>query len=960
MLLVKGRRVRQSSLRYCAFYSAISYAALSCSIASAQAVPPAAAPADAPAAANTPAPTDTGEIVVTGTASRISGFQAPTPVTVLGHQQFETQAPANIGDVITQLPSFRSTSGPQIGGITSRGAGQYFADLRGLGASRTLVLVDNRRYVPSGLTSSVDLNQIPTLLVDRAEVVTGGASAAWGSDAVAGVLNIVLRKSLNGIIGEAQGGISEQGDAANYRVSLAAGTDFAGGRGHVIIGGDYDKEYGAGTQYSRSWGRKEYNTITNTAYATNGQPNYIISPNVRDAALFDGGVVTSGPLKGTAFGANGQPFQFNYGTVYGSSMIGGTGFGISRLSDAPLSSPVWRGNVMAHADYEIAPAISIYGELSYAHSTVTGNSTPPRDTAIAIKIDNPYLPAATVAAMNAAHVTSVTIGRTSLDFGDPAIENDTDTYRGVIGFKGDLGSSWTWDAYAQYGRNTYHSYIFDDRITSVWNASIDAVRDPATGQIVCRSSLTSPGNGCRPVNIIGQDTLSPSDVAYLSGTQKYLLHTSETVGSASIQGKPFETWAGPVAVTAGAEYRRETGHATSDAISQQLQADGTRGGFLLGNPQPFDGAYDVYEFFGEGVVPLARDTAWARSLDLNGAIRGTHYSTSGSVVTWKVGLVYQATSWLRLRGTRSRDIRAPTLTDLFSPLVLSGFTPVLNNLTGLSPTTARYTAGNPDLLPEKAVTWTGGIVLTPLHRLQISADYYNVDIKDAIASIDAASVASNCYAGVAAYCQYIYRDTSGNITRVLQPTLNLFSAKTSGIDFDVNYGFDVADVVHGMGGSVNLRVVGTRVFELVNTDLAGRHDRLGQMSNFGGNSGVPKWTVLGNIDYAIGRLSTDVQIRYVGAGVFDTDFVTGTGAANTITDNHVPSRTYVSLNVAYDVLKRPDGHRVQMFAFVSNLFNVDPPLVPANGGGYANATSTNPAFYDTIGRAYRVGFRFTM
>lgn len=894
-----------------------------------------------------------GDIVVVGTGSRISGFTAPTPVTVLGEEELHAQAPSNIGDALTKLPSFRAGSGPQIGGVTSRGGGQYFADLRGLGASRTLVLLDGRRYVPSGLTSSVDLNQIPTLLIERAEIVTGGASAAWGSDAVAGVLNLILKKNISGVIGEAQAGISERGDAENWRVALATGGEFAGGRGRFMIGGEFDKTYGAGNQYTRAWGRDEYNTIVNTAFATNGLPNYIITPNVRDATLFSGGVVISGPLRGTAFGPGGAPFQFQYGQIFGSSMIGGSGYEESRLRDAPLASPVWRGNLLGHVDYEVADGVNAFLELSYARSQLTGNSTPPRDNSIVISNTNPYLPAATLTAMNNARVTSITIGRVSLDFGDPPIENNTETWRGAFGLNGELGGDWKWNAYAQYGRNRYNSFIFNNRINSRWTQAIDVIRHPTTGQIICRSTLANPANGCRPVNVLGQNTITAEDKAYLSGTQEYLLFTTETVASATVEGKPFATWAGPVSIAFGAEYRREKGHATSDAISQEVQSNGTIGGFLLGNPQPFDGTYDLYEFFAEGVVPLASETGWAKSLELNGAVRRTSYSTSGAVVTWKLGAIYEPVDSVRIRATRSRDIRAPGLSDLFSPLFLAGFTPVLNDRTGLSPTTPRYNVGNPVLRPERADTWTAGVVVRPIDGLQISADYYNVSIEDAISSIDAASVASRCYAGVTEYCQYIFRDGAGNITRVIQPTLNLFSAKTEGLDLDATYGFDVG------AGRLTLRAIATRVFKLVSTDLSGAVDRVGQLSNHTGNNGVPKWSGVASIGYSLDRFGADLQLRYIGSGVFNTTLTEGAGAANTINDNSVPSRTYVNLSLKYDLLRDGDGETsAQIFAVVSNALDAEPPMVPANGGGAANATSTNPAFYDTIGRAYRMGVRF--
>ena len=279
--------------------------------------------AAAPALAQqSPAPSEAkSDIVVTGTRLP-AGVRAPTPLTVLGAQAIQDRQPATIGELLQQIPSFAGIDSPNTAGVNSRGGGQINPDLRGLGASRTLVLIDGRRHVPTATNGSVDLKVVPTLLVQRVEVVTGGASAAYGSDAVAGVVNIVLKDDLTGIEGTAQGGISQRGDGEERRFSLAGGTRFGDGRGRIMAGFDYVKIGGIGTQLTRDWGRNDVGLITNPNFAANGLPNYIISPNVHSAITTPGGLIVSGPLRGIAFGPNGTTYNYNFGQVFGSTMTG--------------------------------------------------------------------------------------------------------------------------------------------------------------------------------------------------------------------------------------------------------------------------------------------------------------------------------------------------------------------------------------------------------------------------------------------------------------------------------------------------------------------------------------------------------------------------------------------------------------------------------------------------------------
>lgn len=613
------------------------------------------------AAATTPEPQ--GEIVVTGSRVARAGFESPTPVTGLTAADIQQRAPTTIADTLATIPSFRASSTPQTSGVTTRGGGIVTADLRALGPTRTLVLLDGHRFVPSGSDGVVDLKLIPQLMIGAVEVVTGGASAAYGSDAVAGVVNFKLDTKLRGVRGLVQGGISDYGDAKSIRASIAAGGTAADDRITYLVGGDYSKFYGIGNQYSRPWGRQEVGLITNPLYASNGQPNYIITPGVHPANLSPGGLVISGPLRGLNFLPNGATSNFNFGTTYGTgaaSMIGGDNQGNNLSNATRLASPVESATGLAHVDARIADAFQPYVELSYGYTHTKTQSQQPRMTgalALTIPVTNPFLPASTRAAMASAGVSTIQVGRLLNDTGPVLADIANTTMRVLTGVKGDLGGGWAYDVYLQWGENK-------SKVLAGPNNLI-------TGrffQAVAGCPGTSAAQGCKPINIFGDGSISVDNYAF--GTADFRVTTNQKVLSGSVTGTPFSTWAGPVSIATGIEYRKEQARGTSDPISQLLVPVGTSGqsiagGFAIGNQVPINGSYDLWEVFGEAVVPLLRDAPLAKSVDFNGAVRRTDYSLSGVATTWKAGLTWQIDSALKIRGTRSRDIRAPNINDLF-------------------------------------------------------------------------------------------------------------------------------------------------------------------------------------------------------------------------------------------------------------------------------------------------------
>jgi outer membrane receptor protein involved in Fe transport len=897
-------------------------------------------------------PSAEAQIVVTG--SRLSaGVRAPTPLTVLGGAAIEDRAPATIGELLQQVPSFGAMDSPNTAGVTSRGGGQINPDLRALGASRTLVLIDGRRHVPTASTGSVDVKVVPTLLVDRVEVVTGGASAAYGSDAVAGVVNIVLKKDLAGIRGTVQGGISERGDGAERRVSLAGGTSFAAGRGHVMAGFDYVNIGGIGTQRRRDWGRRDVGLITNPAFASNGLPNFIISPNVHSAITTPGGLIVSGPLRGIEFGPNGTTTRYEFGQVFGSTMIGGDGAGQNENLLALIGTPIESLNALARATFDASDRVQLFAELSGGKSVTGGASQESRDRGnLVIRRDNAFVPQSVRDLMIADNLTTITIGRVSNDTGKIRLDRDNVTYQAVAGATAKFGS-WTADAYAQYGRNLYTLDFGPNnrRQTEYFNA-VDAVVDPASGAIVCRSTLSSPGNGCIPVNVFGDGALTLNP--YVNGTATFRLVTTEAVAAANLRGSPFSTWAGPVALAVGAEMRRDHAVGASDAISQRINANGSIGGWILGNQLPLQGTVKVFETYAEAQAPLARDVRFARELSLNGAVRRTHYSLSGTVYTWKAGATYVPLAGLRLRATRSRDIRAPNISELFENGGSSN-TNVFDPVLGRAVQIREISAGNPKLKPERADTLTAGVVVQPAFppRFTASIDFYDIKIRNAIATLGAPTLAQGCFAGNALYCQSISFNPDGSIGFITNTRLNLAQAATRGVDFELNYARPDT-----FGGRLTARLLATRVLRLTSTTPAGVQDRLGQVSNFNRTAGVPKWAGDAFIDYDRGPAHVGLQARFVGPGKFSTILHEGTGA-NSINRNRVPAFVYLNGSANYRFAL--GGNRsVELFTAINNLLDTDPPMIPSGAAGGINESSTNGQFYDVVGRFFRLGARFTL
>lgn len=886
------------------------------------------APADA---ADTPA----ADIIVTGTRITRSGFSAPTPLTVLSTEDINARAPANIANFVNELPQLAPsvTPGTTLIGVGGGTGGANILNLRGLGISRTLVLLNGNRVVSSTTTGGVDVNMMPQGLISRVDVVTGGASAAWGSDAVAGVVNFVLNTKYEGFKFNIQGGSSSRGDASNVTGSATFGTGFAEGRGHFVMDVSGSIQRGINDYADRGW-YKGYKIINNPAFvAGNGQPQRLVTPSDLYGAT-EGGIILSGPrAQTTAFDAAGNPFAFDRGSALFPYKIGGTPNDLS--ASYTLLVPVKYGNVFGRLSYDLTDDISAYVEASYAASRTRNASV--SYTALGAQViqpDNAVLPA------SLAGSAPFAIGKVYSSLGEPIAQNDREVMRGLIGADGKLGGSWTWKTYYQHGEARILNQVSNDPIVANVGRAIDAVRN-ASGQIVCRSTLTNPTNGCVPLNPFGTAPASAATIQYTNGLSIQHIKLKQNVASGQINGEPFSTWAGPVSIAAGVEYRTESYTADADALSQVSAPPS----FWVGNYKAGNGKYHVKEAFGELAVPLLKDVPLAQSLDLNLAGRITDYSVSGTVKTWKAGLAWTVIDDIRFRGTLSRDIRAPNLNDLFLGGQVNTQIITDPQRANAQTSVSQVVQGNLALTPEIARAATVGVVLQPsfLPGLNFSVDYYRTKIKNAITSLGAQQIVNNCFAGQTVFCGGVIRDAAGVITRVNVQGFNANSERLSGIDYELSYN-------HGLGnGRVMARVLLTQTLKRSITASGVTQDLLGRTADQAPGANPPKWRWNVNLGYDIGISRTVLTMRGLSHGVYDNAWTSGVQIDN----NRIKGVNYFDLSQTFRI--EVAGHKADVFGVVENMFDKDPPVAAAATFLYPG---TNPTYFDVIGRRFRVGVRF--
>ncbi len=852
-------------------------------------------------------------------------------------------------------------------------------NLRGLGANRSLVLLDGKRIVPSSLgtggnAAAVDVNAIPNGLVQRVEVVTGGASAVYGSDALAGVVNFILDKKFTGLKGAVEGGVTQAGDGENYKLTLTGGTPFAGGRGHLLFSGEYADDKGV-IGNNRGWADTSYQLMNNPNYAPgNGQPqlqtvyNAGVANGTRGGLILDartgtGAFTQNTPLRGTAFGVDGTPYTFNIGrTANGSPTMEGGDWELSRIDrTTTLALPLTRRTMFGRGSFDFTDQLTGFVELQYSNTKSHNEQVVPNlnnGTDITILQRNPFIPDSVRDAMIASNITAFRMGTFNGDL--PYLQgiNVRELKRGVAGLEGGLtfaGTDWEWDAYFTHGEQDITSKTPGNRINARYRAAVDAVIDPVSGRVVCANGDPA----CVPYNPMGLGVNSQAAINYVTGMGHSETTLTQQVVAASMSGEPFSSWAGPISVAFGAEHRREE---VAGWASELDEANS----FFAGNYHATQGKYHVSEAFIETVVPVLKDVPAAETLDFNGAVRYTDYSTSGQVTTWKAGATWQPIEDFRFRFTKSRDIRAPNLGELFNS-GQSGTGNNLDPLLNIQYLMLSVTSGNRDLKPEEADTTGIGVVFSPrfLPGFQASVDYYKIEIDGAMSTLSVASILNGCATGNALLCSFIERDpatapVAGGVSRINIQPANILGQEASGIDVEASYTWELPK------GQLRLRGLASFVDTMETYDLAaGTLDGRGVNSDDGGIGlgsalTAPKYRYLTSATYDLDPVSIGLTMRGVSSGVYNNQFIecdgdcpTATAAAPTINNNKIDGAEYFDLSLSYRL-----EDLGELYFVTENLFNEDPAEVAGGrGAGYYQGQS-NRFLYDRYGRTFRAGVRF--
>ncbi len=943
------------------------------------------------------------EVVVTGTLIRNPNLEQASPVTVVGEEEIQLQQANVAEELLRELPG----AVPSIGSAVNNGnGGASFVNLRGLGSNRNLVLLNGTRLVPAGLGGQVDLNNIPLALIERVDILTGGAVTTYGADAVAGVVNFITRDDFSGAEINASNQITQRGDGHTFRVDLTVGANFDDGRGNAALSVGYQE---ADPVYQGERDISRFN-IDSFSGARGGSgttvPTVVNIPGTGNRQL--------DPASGT-FVPTYAPFNFNPFNIF--------------------QTPFERFNIFGTARYEVSPAVELYNEGLFSKQTVSTIIAPSGTfgNALTIPISNPFIPAGArlqlcQAAVDAdlttagrqtptaaqcatfAGATSVTdpnfrtftaaISRRFVEAGPRFSDYTTTLFQYKAGVRGDITPNFGYDLFGLYGES-------ENVQRQSGNGLLSRLRNAvfATDTENCRTTAGTVISGCVPLNLFGpQGSITPDQLSYLtgvttSGTTQTSLAMARGVISGTL-GNWFSSTADQVGVAVGAEYRRYTATSVSDLATQTP-------GEVLGNgaasPDTF-GEYDVKEVFGEINIPILADVPGFHRLDISGGARYSDYSTAGGSFTWKVEGSWAPVESFRIRGSYNRATRAPNISELFSPGVTgldnlandpcAGSAPLTNaalravclaqgapvstigsiqNPSAGQPNVT--TGGNPNLDVERATTWTAGFVFQPdfIPGLAITADYYDIVVTDAITTPAIGDVVAACFANITAAsatdpaCTGIRRNPltgglDGSVATtpgVPLPLSNLGRIETNGVDFTLSYRRDLGFA--GFNFVLNGNWTDKSRFQA--TPSAQNRECVGFYSP-NCASIQPEWSLNARTTLSFGAADLSVLYRYIDTVTQEPDDILNGngpvcgpgnqgGACAGQNFQRIGARHYFDLATRYEV-----NENMTLTITVQNLFDKDPPLVGSSVGSTAyNSGNTYPSTYDALGRRFAVGAR---
>lgn len=932
-------------------------------------------------------------IVITGSRIARTGFNEPSPITIIDAQQFEDLGQVSVGEILQTIPQNSNFVSSTNVGRGNFNVGAQLANLRGLNpyyGTRTLTLVDGRRFVPSTNGGAVDTALIPAIMLERSEVVTGGASAIYGTDAVAGVVNLILAKKMEGFKAQVDYGISQEGDGEDFHAAAAGGFSFAGGRGNVVVGGEYQKSWEVGAcSLVRDWCQDYVAIVTNPNYRganANGLPNRFIGEDVRYSWTSHSGVF---PTLSQQFNTDGNalspfdPGQYvNMVTRTAGAVAVGGDSDVRPYESMIIRPPVQRYSAYGRMGYEFSPSLEAGLELSYGRrssANTQGSSGASRET---IHPDNFFLEEAGITLAGPTPFSRSTerlIGQIN--------DTNNETWRMALSFDGDLSDAWRWSAYYTRGVNHQTQRVMNNRVRNFFEYALDAVDDPNRPgrQPICRALLSpdtavrADAEGCVPLNLFGIGNADPAALAYAYRTLPEDFRYTQDVIAGSLSGSLFEGFgAGPISAAFGAEYRHEYGLVTHGDLDYYQY-------FSTSYGDDYGGQLDVYEVYGELDMPILRNVPFAEALEFSLAARNTWNKSKDTLsdakgevdfTTWRANLVYAPTDWLRVRVTRSRDVRAAGFRELYRGAInrAEGNGTVNNpGRGGEADPTDVNAGGNVGLQPEIANTLTAGVVFSPrgfLNGLRVSVDWYEINLSEAIGQVGTANIANYCY-DFGNFCERIEGigeapsprggTQFSDITYIDNSHTNLAQYITRGIDAEVSYTLPLGDT-----SRLNFRVFGSYLYDLiVDPGISGGNQmpinyagQSGPVGAFGSFNTSPKIQGSVFVTYSTNRFTAAFNGRFVGKGHYNVTYIgpEDEGYAptlmNSIDSNRLPARFYSGLTLTYKFPLAGKDDGLEVFGSVNNLFDVDPVRAPG-GNGYP----TNPVYFDTVGQTFRIGAR---
>ncbi|RFP08096.1 MULTISPECIES: TonB-dependent receptor domain-containing protein [unclassified Duganella] len=928
-------------------------------------------------------------VQITGTRLALPGAESPSPLQILSAADIAASGATNLQELLQKNPTLGAPAFSRANSnFLPTGGGIATVNLRNLGEARTLVLVNGRRFVAgvSG-SSAVDLNAIPTDFIERVELMTGGASATYGSDAVAGVINIILKRNLSGLSFDAGGGRSSHGDDFKKKLALSYGLNSADGRSSLMANLAYSRQ---GAVYSRDRDISADDQISKILSSGQASDAFVAVRNYSSAApqgRFFYNKDAAGKAGNYTYDRNGNVIPWS---TNGDASLGLAATGFNRSAYRTIAVPTERYLLALDGEHAFTPAVTGFVEANYSSTKVrtiieplalssadfykSSNGQVPAETMVnGIAVRNPLVPQYLfdrITDTTGDGLRDYSFSRRLAEVGNRQAGIDRDTSRLATGLKGTL-DGWRYDSYLVYGKTRENQRADGQVDLQKFRNALQAIPD-ASGAVVCADAAART-QGCAPLNLFGYNTISPAALAYVTVPSTLAVEITQKLAGASVSGEPFALPAGKVGLAAGFEWRKESSSSVPDALTQ--------GGLNSGAAIPATaGSFSVREFFAEARLPLLKDYAYAKDVSFLGAFRSGHYSTVGTANSWNAGFEWRPADMVKLRATRALSTRAPNINELFLPPSQVFPTGIVDPCSGVTASSqgardsacradagvmaniaangkftlsqtdiqalSGFNRGNPDLKAEQGRSSTVGVVLTP-GKFTFTVDYFDIKIADAIIATPRQYALDQCYnAGNSSFCKFITRRASnagafsaGALTYVDSAVSNSGGTGTSGVDLTGAWAGQLGP------GRLAVRLAYTYLKEFYAIPLRGA-----PADQSAGEVGFPRNKAMLNLGYQWQRWTVRSTTSYIGASALDdqllSQFKLAAGSVK------VGAKTVNDFQFSYALKKT-----ISLYLGIDNAFNTKPAPVISGLTGDTIGTETNASVYDPIGRRYYLGVR---